>query len=661
MIQVLQNVDHELFEKEEFINYMNPGDNEDCWKKIVELTLPWMKYGDFNRFLEKADNYRWYRVLEFLITHVSDLSIDIVKLLEKIFKRWDDDDEEEEDGEYDYEHIETVFRLLLKSHSDNIGVAEILMEKSCNVGSHCVVEDLLLEKFDNISYYLNITLDKCLSRQLDGISISNDGGYGKLLMLFVQRINTKFIDLDSLMSDLCNIGHSSAVLCLLENQQLHCFDIRNVMNKASYHGDLGLVEYLEQNYKAGDFDYKAAMIKACRNSQEETLDVCEWLWANINHDMFDMKAALNNASRHDNIQIVEWILTYFDKELLDTANALFCACEHSSVHTVKLLLDKSGINTFNFQHAITLACKNENNGYTTITKLLYERADKSIVDMNVILSAACKNYRSHIVQWIIETCDQNMIVTETSYGNKNFINTLDKHLLDISLAINCIVDMDPPKHKIENVEATKNNLLCILLKKFHLKTIDLNKLLTESCKKNWLQIFICLLGKVDHSFLNIREAINVACQRGALNIVKWSLQNIEVKLFDIENVMVESCAYGWLECLVLIQKKCFKYTFNLQQSMIEACTYGRIEIVEWLLQNVNYECFNLPLLLQEAGRNGWKKMFFSLVNTFQFHTSDLHVATNEALANGHLQIVEWMVSVLGKDCIEITSVAEKSI
>ncbi|VDI03445.1 Hypothetical predicted protein [Mytilus galloprovincialis] len=661
LLKVLQNVDPDLFEKGELINNMRPDtetDDEDCWNKIVELILPWMKNSDFIRFFKMAVCYCWYSVLELLIAHISDLSIDIVQLVEKIFKQWDDD-EEEEDVECDYELMENVFRLLLKYHSDNIGVAELIMKKACQNGSNCVVEELLLEKFDNISYYLNITLDKCLSQQLDGISISNGRGYGKLLMLFIQRVNSQFIDLNSLMNDLCHIGHSSAVLWLLGNQQSHCFDIRNVMNKASYHGDLGLVKYLKQYYKAGDFDYKAAMIKACRNSQEETLDVCEWLWANINHDMFDMKAALNNASRHDNTLIVEWILTYVDKGLLDTANALFCACEHGSVHTVKLLLDKSGINTFNFQHAITLACKNENNGYTIITKLLYERADKSIVDMNVVLSVACKNYRSHIVQWMVETCDQNMIVTETRDGNKNLINSLDKHLLDISLAINCIVDMDPPKYKIENVEATKKKLLCIILKKSNLRTIDLNKLLTESCKKDWLEIFICIFGKVDNLFLNIREAINVACQCGALNIVKWSLQNIDVKLLAIENVMAESCAYGWLECLVLIQKRCCHYAFNFQHSMVEACTYGRLEIVEWLLQNVNYECFHLPLLLQEAARNGWMNIINWLVKTFQIRKSDLHVATHEAFANDHLQIVVWMVSVLGRECIEFSSVADK--
>lgn len=42
MFKVLHNVDHECFEKEEFINNMNPDidDHTGCWNKIVQLILP---------------------------------------------------------------------------------------------------------------------------------------------------------------------------------------------------------------------------------------------------------------------------------------------------------------------------------------------------------------------------------------------------------------------------------------------------------------------------------------------------------------------------------------------------------------------------------------------------------------------------------------------
>ncbi|VDI18995.1 Hypothetical predicted protein [Mytilus galloprovincialis] len=673
---VMKNCDHTLFDYEELFKITIDGNEERFnhdqiyydddsmgYSNILELLIlqkPGIICCNINQLFDIANKCRMNSVLELLFKHDINQSIHVDTIIDDIFKHRDDEEGhdmhvEYEDVYYDEVHCEQIIQLIVKYHSnyDNVNV---LIEKAFQFGIHDIVE-LSLEKLDNISYYLDITLDKLRYQKLNGNVIRFDTGHGKILLLLLPRINYSSIDLNSVMNDICHIGHSPAVLWLLENKPSYRFDMRNIMNKACYHGDLKHVEYLHQKYKGEDFDYKTAIIKACRNSKDKTLDVCKWLWGNIGRNLFDMKVALNNATRCDNYEVVEWILTEVDKGLLDIEAAVLCASEHGEDHTVILLLDKSSTNMIDLEHAITLACKNEKNGFK-ITKLLYERADKSTVDLNVVFSVACKNYRSDIVQWMIEMCDQNIIATETD-GHKKFINSFDNHLLDISLAINCIVDMDPPKHKIENVEATKNNLLCIILKKFHLKTIDLNKLLTESCKKNWLEIFICLLGKVNHSFLNIREAISIACQRGALNIIKWSLQNIDVKLFDIESVMVESCAYGWLECLVLIQKKCFKYAFNLQQSMIEACTYGRIEIVQWLLQNFNYDCFHLPLLLQEAGRNGWKNMFFSLVNTFQFHTPDLHAATNEALANGHLQIVEWMVSVLGRECIEITSVADK--
>ncbi|CAC5391352.1 unnamed protein product [Mytilus coruscus] len=656
ILKVLQNFDHELFEKEELINTMILNfKDEDCVNKIVKLILPWIKYCDINRLVEAAECYRWYSVLELLITHVSDLSIDIVQLIEKIFKCWDD--WEEEEGEQVDDHMENVFRLLLKHHMDNIDVANIIMEKACDVGSHTVVEELLMDKFDNISYYLNITLAKCLSRRFDEISVSNDGGYGKLLMLFLQRVNTKFIDLHSVMNDVCDIGHSSAVLWLLENKHKHCFDMRNVMNKVSYHGDLKLVEYLKQTYKAGDFDYKTAMIKACRNSQKKTVDVCKWLWANIDRSMFDMKAALNNASRCNNTEAVVWILTEIETGLYDTEAAMLLACEHGDYNTVDLLLDTSSKKRLDIQSAIIIACRNENNGLF-ITQHLYERADQTTININHIFSAACKNYRINIVQWIIETCDQNITKTETRNGQKHFIKSLDKNRVDMDQAVTCILDMDAPDQKKGLVNETKIQLLRLILKKSYPSTIHIYKLLTEACKNDWVEIFQWILGRVDHACLNIGEIVNVACRNGAFNIIKWSLENIDMQLVDVDNIMVESCGFGWLECLVLIWKHCNQY--KLQEAMTEACTYDRLHIAEWLLQNVHYQLFDIPMLLQEAGRNGWIHIFCSLLQNFHFDKSDMHTATSQALENGHLKIAELVISTVGKECFSFSSFSDNT-
>ncbi|XP_071123571.1 uncharacterized protein [Mytilus edulis] len=664
ILKVLQQVNPELFEKEEIVITMIPDmdDDEYCWAEIIELILPWMKYSDFNRFVEKADDYGWYSVLELLIKHVSDLSINIVQLIEKIFKRWDDDDddddeEEDEEREIEYEHIEHVFRLLLKHHIDSIGVAEIIIEKACDVGSHRVVEELLMDKIDNISYYLNRTLNKCLSRRCDELSVSNDGGYGKLLMLFLQRVNTKFIDLRSLMNDVCNIGHSSAVLWLLRNYYSLCFDMKNVMNKASYHGDLELVEYLQQKYKAGDFDYKTAMIKACRNSQENTLDVCKWLWANIDCSVFDMKAALTNASRCDNNEVVEWILDDVDMGLYDIEAAVYTACENGEDDTVKLLLNKSSINMIDFEHAITLACKNENSGLQ-ITKLLYERADKSKIDINTVLADACKCFRSDIFEWIIQTCDQNITVTETKDAKQKFIKSLDKNLVDMDQAVTCILGMDTPEQKKDQANEIKIQLLMLILNKSDQNTIHVYKLLTEACKNDWVEIFQRILGRVDNACLNIGEIINVACQNGSFHITKWSLEKIDMQLVDADNVLVQSSGFGWLECLVLIWKHCNKY--KLQTAMTEACTYGHLHIAKWLLQKVHYKLFNIPMLLQESGRNGWINIFRSLLQNVKFDKSDIHNATSQALENGQLKIADLALSKVGKAGFDFSSLSEKA-
>ncbi|CAC5391347.1 unnamed protein product [Mytilus coruscus] len=674
----LKNTDHESFDVEELNNITIDGyikhENFNCddygciycigYSIVIELFIlqkpEILKFCNINILSDVANRQKWYGVLELLFKH--DI-IDTDQIIEDIYKRLDDEEDELEEDEftvvdYDVEHCMKIVQLITKYYLD-IDVNKIL-KKAVDIGFHYivhfVVEELLLDKIDNIENYLNITLDKLRLQQLNDDLLCFDRGHGQILMVLLQRVNTKFIDLDSVMNDVIHIGHSSAVLWLLENKPDHPFYISNIMNKACYHGDLKLVDYLFQKYIAADFDYKTAMIKACRNSKKQTLDVCKWLWANIDRDLFDMKVALNNASRCGNTKVVEWILTDVDTELFDTENALFCACEHSSDHTVELLPDKSGFNTFDFQNAITLACKNENNGYTIITKLLYECTDKSTVDINAVFSFACKNYRSDIIHWIIQTCDQNITFTETGNGNKNVTKSLDKNRVNMDQAVTCILAIDAPWQKKDHVNETKIQLLRLILKKSDPSKIHIHKLLTEACKYDWVEIFQWILARVDNACLNIGEILNFACRNGAFDIIEWSLKNIDIQLVDVDNVMVESCGFGWLECLVLIWKHCNQY--KLQAAMTEACTYGRLHIAEWLLQNVHYQLFNIPILLQEAGRNGWINIFGWLLQNFHFDKSDMHVATSKSLENGYLEIAELGIAKVGKEGFDFSSLSD---
>ncbi|VDI58121.1 Hypothetical predicted protein [Mytilus galloprovincialis] len=371
--------------------------------------------------------------------------------------------------------------------------------------------------------------------------------------------------------------------------------------------------------------------------------------------MFDMKAALNNASKYNNTEIVKWILTDLDTELYDIDAAVFSVSEHGNEDTLQLLLNQSGIHMLDIQSALTLSCRNERS-CLGVAKLLYRRANTLDLDMNAVLSEACKYYRIDFIQWIIATCDQNKTVTKTNYGNKNCINSLDKYHVDMDHAVTCILDMNTPEQKRDSVNETKTQLLMFILNKSDPSIIHIYKLLTEVCKKDWLEIFHWILGRVDNACLNIGEIINFACRFGSFNIIKWSLRNIDMELVDVDNVMVESCGFGWLECVVLIWKHCDNY--KLQAAMTEACTYGRLHIAEWLLQNVHYQLFNIPMLLKETGRNGWIKMFCSLLQHFHFDKSEMHTATIQALENNYLEIAELGITKVGKEGFDFSSLSE---
>ncbi|CAC5391349.1 unnamed protein product [Mytilus coruscus] len=172
--------------------------------------------------------------------------------------------------------------------------------------------------------------------------------------------------------------------------------------------------------------------------------------------------------------------------------------------------------------------------------------------------------------------------------------------------------MDATDQKTEHVNETKIQLLMQILKKSDPKMIHIFKLLAETCKKDWVDIFKWIFGSVDHVCLNIGEVMNIACRDGAFNIIKWSLENIDIQLLDADNVTVESSGFGWVECVVLIQKHCHRYVFDVQASIVEACTYDRLHVAEWRLQNLNYQLFDLPLLLQAWRRTEWMERYFSL-------------------------------------------------
>ncbi|VDI45993.1 Hypothetical predicted protein [Mytilus galloprovincialis] len=278
----------------------------------------------------------------------------------------------------------------------------------------------------------------------------------KFLLLFLQRINSKFINFDNVMYHACHFGHSSPVLWLLKNKSSYQFDMRYIMNKVCFHGDLKLIRYLSKKYSADRFDYKSAMIKACRGHRTSTLPVCKWLWKNIDHSVFDMKIALNNASRFNNCRVIEWILADVGT-FLDPETALHNACEHGSEYTVNVLLAKSTIKMFDIQSLISCACRNADDG-CSITKLLLKRADKSTLDLNAVFSLACKCVNIDIVQLLIEIFAPS--ISETSHGN----NIYSKNHVDINMLIDCILDMGSHESKKEN--ETKSKLLMLILHKW---------------------------------------------------------------------------------------------------------------------------------------------------------------------------------------------------
>ncbi|CAG2206354.1 unnamed protein product [Mytilus edulis] len=608
------------------------GNGQHC-EKTIRLIKFYVDYIDVNILMEKAINFGCHSIVEelLLLKKVDNISYHLDMTLEKFMSQrqscYDKVIEDVLQQLGNGTHCEKTIRHIMKYYVDYIDV-NILMEKAVDVGCHSVVEELLLKTVDNISYLLDITLDKLRHQQLShGFKIF-ERGHGKILLLLLQKNNTKLVELNSKMNDLCQIGHSPAIQWLLENKPSFSFDIRKVMNNACFRGDLELVDYLFQKYSAVDFDYKTAMIKACRHAQCNTLDVCKWLWKNIDH---------------------------VDTELYDIDAAVFSASEHGNEDTLQLLLNQSGINMLDIQSALTLSCRNERSCLRN-AKLLYRRANKSNLDMNAVLLGACKYYRTDFIQWIIETCDKNITVFETSDGHKNFIKSFDKHRVDMDQAVTFILDMDDPEQKKDHVNETKKQLLMLIINQSDPNIIHIYTLLAETCKNDWIEIFQLILEKVDHARLNIGEIINVACRFGAFKIIKWSIENIDMQLVDADNVMVESCGFGWLECMVLIWKHCGQY--KLQEAMTEACTYGQLHIAEWLLQNVHCRLFNIPMLLQEAGRNGWANIFGWLLQNFHFDKSDMHIATSHALENGHLEIAELGITKIDKEGFDFSSLSE---
>ncbi|XP_071123569.1 uncharacterized protein [Mytilus edulis] len=661
----LLNVDPQFFEKEDLIKIAidrfilfemeDDFDNSMGYGKIVEILLqkPVIKCWNKNTLIDVANRGRWYNVLELLFIQDIDKSINKEKIVEDIYEDWSNENFQYEENVYEFAHFTKTVQLIMKYYSDHIVINKIL-KIAVEFGIHNCFEELLLDKVDNISYYLNITLDKLQSEQLYQGFISFDEGHGKILLLLLQRINSKCMNLNRVMNELCHIGHSSAVLLLLEKSPYHRFNMKNVMNKACYHGDIKLVDYLFRKYSADDCDFKTAMNEACRNKAG---DVCKWLWANIKRSMFDMQAALNNASKYGSTENVKWILTDVDTELYDIEAAVVYASEHGTTYTLQLLLKQSDLHMLNSQSALTRSCRNCRSCLDS-AKLLYRRANVSNLDMNAILSEACKYFRTDFIQWIIETCNKNITVFKTNDGHKHFIKSLDKHCVDVDQAVTCILDMKDPAQKKDHLNKTKNQLLMVILEQSDPSIIYIYTLLAETCKNDWVEIFQWILEKVDHAHLNIGEIINVACRFGAFNIIKWSLENIDMQLVDVDNVMVESCGFGWIDCLVLLLKHCNQY--KLQEAMTEACSYGRLHIAEWLLQNVHSQFFNIPMLLQEAGRNGWINIFGWILQKFHLYKSDMHIATSQALENGHLEIAELVISTVGKDCFSFSSLSENT-
>ncbi|CAG2216550.1 unnamed protein product [Mytilus edulis] len=168
---------------------------------------------------------KWYGVLQLVLNCDHDRSIDKIRIIDDLFQLgyikeqyiYEDEYEEDEYEEYyyDYAPFKKYVQFIRKHYLNEIDVDKII-EKACTDGVHTVVEGLILNNVDDISYYLDFTLNNLRFQQLKHSVSVFKRDYGKILLLFLKRVNNTSIDLNSVMNDVCHIGFSSVVLWLLQ-------------------------------------------------------------------------------------------------------------------------------------------------------------------------------------------------------------------------------------------------------------------------------------------------------------------------------------------------------------------------------------------------------------------------------------------------------------
>ncbi|VDI78002.1 Hypothetical predicted protein [Mytilus galloprovincialis] len=394
-----------------------------------------------------------------------------------------------------------------------------------------------------------------------------------IVQLLIDKVDNSLLGIDTVMDRACSIGRLDVVEWLVENIDNTLFDVKTALDcaigedeendddkmhrlirVACFHFKKDIVNLLIEKVDNSLLDIDTVMNRACLICR---LDVVEWLVENVDNTLFDVKTALDCAIGEDkgddddseffNYDIIDFLL-----KRLVTENVLPYITEMHRFMRVSC---------FHFKK--------------DIVKLLIEKVDSSLLDIDRVVYLAFSNHKYDVLKWLIKNVDITFSNVKTA----------------LEYAICIVEDCDFDKDDDHPV----------------FEIIDLS---LQSC--------------IDEDVLT-DTVMNRACLYSRFDVVKWIVENVDNRFFDVKSALVYAIGedeeyYDYdddnsgddddldFDIIELLLKRCIdedlRYNKNLKKLMRVSCFQFKKDIIQWLIEKVDNSLLGIYIVLHKAYLNG---------------------------------------------------------
>ncbi|CAC5366438.1 unnamed protein product [Mytilus coruscus] len=562
---------------------------------------------DWTSMLLSAVNSNWRGkskdLVEWLVLNIDLKCVNFTKVFKEV-------DERNED----------VTKMMLEKVNHASLDMKQIMNQACRFGWLDVVTWML----HNIDHAI-LDIKEAMNRVPDLCGLINvqeirGDKYNSLFKLFLEKVNHGLLDMKEIINRACRYYWLDVVTLVLDKTENHAmFDVRETISILYDECDL---EYdKNKNNENNDDVY---------NIRNECKHLIKLFLGKVNQNLMDMKEILNRACRYGWLDVVKCVLENTNHKQLDIKEAIHIVYS-SKVYDI---YDNDDM-------------KDRRDQYEPFIKLILEKVNHALLDLNDVLNQACRYCSLDVVTLVLEKNDHKKLdMKEALY----IVYSLWKY------------DNDDEEED-ENIDDRRDKyetLFKLILEKVNHDSLVLKEILNQACQYGLLGVVKLVLKNAEHKKLDLMKAINIVYNSWMLDnddeeededihdrrdkyepLIKLFLEKVNSDSLDLILVFNQACRYGCLDVVTLMLENNDHKTLNIMEAV--NIIYSSIRdddddisdqrkkyepLIKLILDKVNHDSLDFKVIMNKACRYCFLGVFTYVLENNDYDKLEIMEAVN---------------------------------